>query len=197
MQNFRFHCAGREPLLMHNARLSDPLDEFSKAIKPISAKMKKTDEDHQRMAQLEFLGGLYYDDQLGPYLPGQNFERCLVDAAKITKAGKKIERGVFITSNVNPVEYTGPRKPEELYEDRNFVSRASSKVQQNRVMRTRPCFRQWEVYADGIFDPALINLAELQQIAQTAGMMIGLGDWRPRYGRFTGTITELGASDVA
>lgn len=192
MSRFRLTCVGVEPLLMHNARLSNPLDEVTKLTKRISAKRgNKTEEDHEELARLEHWGGLYFDEKLGPFLPAQNFERCLVDAARITKAGKKIERGVFIETNVNPVDYEGPRSIDGLWKDENFRHMTSVSVSQRRVMRCRPMFRQWAVYADGQYDPAVINLDELQQIAGTAGRMIGLGDWRPRFGRFTATVEKL------
>ncbi len=36
---------GCRPLVMHNGRLSDPLDEFAKAIQKVSKKRSKTDAD--------------------------------------------------------------------------------------------------------------------------------------------------------
>lgn len=193
MARFRMTCTGTTPLLMHNSRLSNPLDDVAKAMKRISAKRAKTEDDHEELARLEHMGSLYFDPDMGPYMPGQNFERCLVDAARITKAGKKIERGVFVETNVNPVAYDGPRTIEGLWSDANFRHTASVKVQQNRVTRTRPQFRTWVTEADGIYDPAVINLEELAEIADTAGRMIGLGDWRPRYGRFTVSVEKLAA----
>lgn len=191
MARFRLTCRGTTPLLMHNARLSNPLDEVAKAMKRVSAKRVKTEDDHEELARLEHLGGLYFDADLGPYLPGQNFERCLVDAARITKAGKKIERGVFVTSDVNPLAYDGPRDVDGLWKDENFRHAASVKVQTSRVTRTRPQFRTWAVEAEGEFDPAVISLDEIREIADTAGRMIGLGDWRPRFGRFTAEVERI------
>lgn len=191
MARFRITCTGTTPLLMHNARLSNPLDEVAKAMKRISSKRTKTEEDHEELARLEHMGGLYFDSDAGPYLPGQNFERCLVDAARITKSGKKIERGVFVETNVNPVAYRGPRTVEGLWKDDNFRHSASVKIGTNRVTRTRPQFRDWTVDAEGVYDPAVINLEELAEIAGTAGRMIGLGDWRPRFGRFEATVEKI------
>jgi hypothetical protein len=188
---FRMTCEGTTPLLMHNARLSNPLDEVVKESRKISAKRKKTEEDHEEMARLEHMGGLYFDPDVGPYLPGQNFERCLLDAARITKAGKKIERGVFVETNVNPLAYEGPRDVDGLWADQNFRFMASVRVQTNRVTRTRPQFRQWKTAAEGIYDPEIIDLDELAGIAGTAGRLIGLGDWRPRFGRFEAQVEAI------
>lgn len=191
MARFRITCTGTTPLLMHNARLSNPLDEVARAMKRVSSKRVKTEEDYEELARLEHMGGLYFDSDVGPYLPGQNFERCLVDAARITKAGKKIERGVFVETDVNPLSYDGPRDIAGLWKDENFRHAASVKVTTNRVTRTRPQFREWSVEAEGMFDAAVINLAELQEIADTAGRMIGMGDWRPRFGRFVAEVEKV------
>lgn len=188
---FKVYFTGTKPLLMHNARLSNPLDPITKAIKRISSKRTKSDDDYEELAHLEFLGGLYIDVELGPIVPGQNIERCLVDAAKITRAGKKIERGVFVTSDDNPLLYVGPRSAEELWADLNFRHTASAKVQTNRITRTRPQFRRWEVEATGVLDPTVISLEELGEIAERAGQMIGLGDWRPRFGRFEAVVEKV------
>ncbi|MGW0837540.1 hypothetical protein [Streptomyces prunicolor] len=188
---FRITLTGTAELLMHNARLSNPLDPAAKAMKAVSSKRVKTDEDYAELARLEHLGSLYCDPEIGPYLPGQNIERCLVDAAKVTKAGVKVTRGVFVSTNINPVSYQGPRTPEGLWDDENFRFHASVKVQQNRIMRCRPMFRQWVTAAEGTLDTAVLSLEELRGIAETAGAMIGIGDYRPRYGRFTAQVEKL------
>lgn len=191
MIKFRLTIRGTAPLLMHNSRLSDPLNPTSKAIKKITSKRTKTDEDHENIARLEHAGSLYLDPDVGPYIPGQNVERCLVDAARISKQGVKVQRGVFIETDVNPLGYTGPRDVDGLWKDENFRHVASVKVGQSRTMRCRPMFTSWAVEADGILDPAVIDLTDLSAIALTAGQMIGLGDWRPRYGRFEASLDKI------
>lgn len=187
----RITITGRTELLMHNARLSNPLDPFAKAIKAISSKRTKTDDDHEEMARLEHAGSLYYDPEIGPFIPGQNIERCLVDAGKVTKSGVKVTRGLFVSTNVNPIAYKGPRTPDALWVDENFRHLASVKVQQSRVMRCRPMFREWRTEAEGTLDTTVLSFEELQSIADTAGTMIGLGDYRPRYGRFEALVEKL------
>jgi hypothetical protein len=188
---FRITLTGTAELLMHNARLSNPLDPAAKAMKTVTSKRKKTDDDHEELARLEHFGSLYYDPEIGPYIPGQNVERALVDAGKVTKSGIKVTRGVFISTNINPLAYAGPRDPDGLWEDENFRHIASVKVQQSRVMRCRPMFRTWRTAAEGTLDTAVLSLEELRSIADTAGAMIGIGDYRPRYGRFTAEVEKL------
>lgn len=189
--DFRITMTGVRPLLMHSARLANPLDSTVKAMKEISKKKTKTDDDHEEMARLEFAGSMYVHEQYGPYIPGENIERCLVDAGKITRMGTALTRGLFIKTDFNPMIYKGPRTVKELWADENFRHVASVKVQQNRVMRTRPMFRDWEVGAEGVLDTSIVDVAVLGSIAETAGSMIGLGDYRPRFGRFTVNVEEL------
>lgn len=191
MIDFRLTLTGTAPLLMHNARLADPLDPVTKALKKVTGKRQKTDDDHEEIARLEHAGSLYLDPDAGPYLPGQNVERALVDAARITKQGVKVQRGVFITTDINPLGYRGPRDADGLWADENYRHMASVKVQQARTMRCRPMFREWTVEADGILDPSVLDLEVLETIAVTGGQMIGLGDWRPRFGRFVAEVEKL------
>ena len=183
---FTITMIGVRPLLMHSARLANPLDAVVKSMKAVSKKKTKTDDDHEEMARLEFAGSLYIHADLGPFIPGENIERCLVDAGKITRKGTALTRALFIDTDMNPLIYTGPRTVEGLWKDENFRHVASVKVQQNRVMRTRPMFKEgWEVTAHGVLDTSVLDFVELESIAETAGNMIGLGDYRPRFGRFT------------
>lgn len=193
MAKFRLTCTGVDPLLMHNARLSDPLDKIAKQMKAISAKTKKTEADHLELGRLEHMGGLYLDSEFGPYIPGQNFEAMLYKAAGQVKNTPKVKSALIVETNVNPLIYKGPRTVDDLWGDLNFVHRASVKISQKRIMRTRPVFRQWEVSCDGNLDTQQVNPDELHQLVDIGGRLIGLGDWRPRFGRFTGKVEMLDA----
>lgn len=187
---FIITITGTAPLLMHNSRLANPLDPAAKALKKVTGKRNKTDENHEEIARLEHAGGLYYDPDLGPYIPGDNIWRALYDAAKKSKRGQRVKEGVFISSDINPLVYDGPRTIDDLWADENFRLIASVKVGTSRTMRCRPRFPRWACRARGILDTDLLDLDELRDIATTAGSIVGLGDWRPRYGRFTATIEE-------
>jgi hypothetical protein len=195
MIDFTITLTGTAALLMHNSRLSNPLDPATKALKKYTGKRNKTDEDHETMARLEFAGGLYFKENTGPYIPGENIARCMVDGAKLTKMGVKVTRGVFISTDVNPLVYGGPRDEEQLWQA-GYRHMASVKVGTSRLMRCRPYFPEWKVEANGILDPSVLELDDLASIADNAGSLIGLGDWRPRFGRFSASV-ELTAKDVA
>lgn len=185
---FRITITGTAPMLMHNGRLANPLDPATQALKTLTAKRKKTDDDLIDIARAEFLGGLYIDPDVGPYIPGENVERAILDAAKLTKNGMNVKRGLFIETDVNPLAYHGPRTAEGLWEDENFRLIRTVRNQQNRVSRCRPMFTDWRTSAEGTLDESVLDFRTLAAIVEQAGAYVGLGDWRPRYGRFTAEL---------
>lgn len=189
---FEILLKGEAPLLMHNSRLANPLDPMAKQVKKLTRKRNKTDEEYAELAHVEWMGGMYFDDQLGPYVPGENIARCLVDGAKLTRQGTAVSRGVFIKSDVNPLAYEkgAPRTIEGLW-DKGYKHMASVVVARQRIMRCRPWFPNWAVSAIGLVDPSVLELDDISAIAESAGAMIGLGDWRPRFGRFTAEVREM------
>jgi hypothetical protein len=184
MEQIEITVQGTAPLLMHNGRLSNPIDPATKELKRYTGKRQKTDEDHEAVARFEHAGSLYMDSDVGPYIPGENFQRCLLDAAKMSKKGQNVIRGVFVNGDVNPISYNGPRTTEGLWADTNFRHMASVKVGTARVMRCRPVFREWRCAFVVTIDTTQIEVRDLLDIAETGGMYKGLGDWRPRFGRF-------------
>lgn len=189
--DIRLTLVGTAPLLMHSTRLADPLDPGARALKKATSKRSKTEEDYEKVARLEFAAGLYIDEEVGPFIPGENIERCILDAGKLTKAGVKVKRGLFVATNENWLSYKGPRTTDELWADERFRLISPVKVGMQRVMRCRPIFRDWRLEADATLDPEQIDLDEFNGILERAGRLVGLGDWRPRYGRFVGTVDKL------
>ena len=189
MLNVRIGITGDTALLMHADTLADPLAEVTKAFKKVSGKRTKTDADHEEMAWQEFRAGLYIEDGR-VCIPNRNIMKNLIEGARVTKSGPKVERGVTITGSAFPLEYDGPSDPAGLYADKNFVSRMTVKVGQARTVRCRPVFRQWSVTATALIDPAIIDLDDLQEIASNAGALIGLGDYRKGggFGRFSAVV---------
>jgi hypothetical protein len=189
--NPRITLVGTAPLITHNNPLVDTLNEKTKALKRISSKRTKTDEDEIAMRRIQFEAALYLDPEHGPYLPGPNIAKALLLAARIRRNGPKIERGLILVSPVNRLEYDGPRDASGLWNDLRFRFTVPVKVPPRTgktVMGCRPIFAQWSCTATALINPSVLSVEELAEIASDAGQMIGVGDWRPWHGRFTATV---------
>lgn len=180
---------GTSPLLMHNPRMVDPEFELNRQIKALTSKRKKTDEDLRQIERLEWRGGLYDVDGV-VVQPTSKVRKCLINAARISKLGKPMERAISFADLNVPLSYEGPREIEKLLADKAFHSRLSVAVSNKRVMRVRPKFFPWALKVTGLFvEDAGLNADELERIAELAGLVEGIGDNRVNgYGRFTAKV---------
>lgn len=174
---------GVAPLLMHNARLANPIDEIVRQIKQITSKRKKTDTDLEELARLEFLGGLYLDEKGRPAIPGECIEGTIRDGAKKTRKGKDVQCGV-LSDGVWPLEYDGPKDQHKLWADPRFRDYRGCKVNNGIVMRMRPRFGDWALTFRLAYHPEVVSPSSLEEWVRTAGQFVGLCDFRPKYGRF-------------
>jgi len=141
------------------------------------------------MGHLEFLGGLYLDNDEEPCIPELLIEATLLGGAKKFKEGPKAKAGIFVIAPAK-IKYDGPKDAEELWESPDFRSRTPAKIGQSKVMRTRPIFHEWEIEFEINFDDEMLDEERLLEWAKAAGAQVGLGDWRPRHGRFLVKVVE-------
>ncbi len=52
-------------------------------------------------------------------------------------------------------------------------------------MRTRPIFDEWTAVIEVEHDDEILSEEQLHQVLVAAGQQVGIGDWRPRFGRFS------------
>lgn len=180
---------GTAGLVMHSARTVDPFDPLTKQIKSITSKRKKTEDDQELIRRLEWEAGLYMDDTLGPYVPAENIERCFRDAGTVTRDGKQIQRAFLIEDERLPLLYRGPRDVPGLWGEAYALTKPV-RVQSSRTLRCRPLFREWSLDFTGRLDESLLDFDAFKAIVQRAGQMIGLCDFRPRYGRFEAKVAR-------
>ena len=163
--------------------MANPRNKFAKALKEISGKRNKTDADFDRMAELEFKGGLYVNAKNEPIMPAEGIEAIVRSGAKKSKEGKLAQAGVYCLESALMV-YDGPKDPDEMWKDERFVNSAIVKVGQARVMRTRPIFNEWSCDIELHYNPEVCNEEQIFNWLRIAGEQCGAFDWRPRYGRF-------------
>jgi hypothetical protein len=186
-QTLEVEIIGLNSILQHNIQLADPTNEFARKMKAISGKRTKTDADLLALRELEIAGGVYWSDSTGVYIPCDWLETCIIDAARKRRLGKDVQAGVQVVEDRLALVYEGMDKVETF---RDIVSNASLhfvrgvRVGKARVMRARPIFRGWSTKATIAFDPEAINRQTLIELLDVAGSRIGMGDWRPKFGRF-------------
>jgi hypothetical protein len=179
-----YKITGMVPLIVHNVALSDPMNPLAKEIKKISAKRRKTDDDHEAIAKLEFQGGLYLDENENIIMPPECLEALLVSGSKKARLGAKFKSAVMVDDNVK-FSFDGPKNWEKRFKDKNCVNRAAVRVKKARVMRTRPQFKDWTIEFTVLYNPEVVDLADIDNALDVAGSQVGLCDWRPRFGRFS------------
>lgn len=187
MQQLDVTLTGTAPLLMHNERLADPTSKWSKALKSISGKRKKTDEDLADLKRAEWFGGIYTDEAEKPVVPVDWVLAAALAGAKKSKDGPKVKSGVFEVAPHSLLKFDGPGSLEELYDDGRFIDYRGVGVNGKRIMRCRPRFPNWSIDVSLMFDATVVDGRELLRFIEVAGSLIGIGDYRPRFGRFTVT----------
>lgn len=183
MEIIKVRLSGSRPLLMHADVFADPLNPLTKAHKVLTGKRKKTDDDHEAIARSEWRGGMYFDEQIGPFVPGVNIEAAMIAGGKLSKLGTQLKRSAEVMDEKCKLEYDGPRTVEKLW-DQGFYDARSVKVSQARLMRYRPIFKRWTVDCEIAFDPESIDRAQVIKCLADGGQYCGIGDYRPKFGRF-------------
>ncbi len=178
---------GVGPVLMHNSRLADPLDALTRKLAAITSKNVKTVVDHERIAELEWHGGLWLADGR-PCLPPHCIKAVLVGGAKKRRKGETARAG-FRADGPAMLEYDGPTTVADLWADQRFRHREIVRVWGSLTVRTRPCFNNWSARVTATFLPSMLDRSEVIEFFRIAGPH-GLGDHRPEYGRFLVEVEE-------
>ncbi len=195
LNTIQITISGESPLLLHNGQTADPLNTYAKALHAVKSKRKKTDADYAEIARLEWLAGLYrFRDEL--VIPDYVLEAVFINGAKKSKRGPQAKCGLFFTEHA-VLNFAG--KPSEIneqtlaeiFDSGEYTHTIGVKVNMAKVMRTRPIFRNWSLQATAQFDPDVLNLRDIEEIAADAGKLVGLGDWRPKHGRFSAQVAPV------
>ena len=149
MKKIKCEFHGVSPLIMHSCQCVNPLHPLSIAQKKINAKKKnKTDEDLAMLSDLEWEGGLYWNDEVGVYVPAENIEATIREGAKARRKGKDIVKGFMVEDMMVPLDIGENLTKEEMKADFRFRD----------VRALHICARIW--YTSGLFDGNATSRAE-------------------------------------
>lgn len=191
MKTINIELKGLSPLLMHSCRGVNPLDPLVIELKKLTAKRNKTEEDLRLISDIEWELSLYYDDNIGLYIPAECFEACVKEAAKKQKKGKAIVCGFSCLDMLNPLDISENLTKEQMRSDYRFRDVRCMCVQKSRVMRTRGRFNMWKCSFLATYDESILDFRTIMDAIEYAGNYVGLCDSRPRYGKFAAKVTEI------
>lgn len=184
MEQLKIRVTGTSPLMMHADTLANPLNATSKAHKELTSKRKNTEEDHLAIARSEFIAGCYWSKGDGFYIPGQNFDATFLAGAKLQKLGTHWKRGALVLENRVKLIHDGPSNPDDLWEDPSHVDCRGVKVGTAKIMRYRPVFLDWAAELSISVNTDVLDINEARKAIDDAGALIGVCEYRPRFGRF-------------
>ncbi len=117
-------------------------------------------------------------------IPGEYFRQSIIHAAKFKqdpRSPRKSAMDLFKAGVValTPLASLGTK-------DWDYLDTRRVTVQRNGINRTRPAMKVgWSVDVQfQILTPEYIDLVLFQDVLNIAGRLIGVGDFRPTYGRF-------------
>lgn len=164
---------GSAALLFHRWNC-DAVEEKAKAAKGSAA--KKTDNIESY---------IYRNDAGEICLPGEYLRQAIIHAAKFRqdpRSPRKSAMDLFKAAIVPMTELASLGVTDWDYEDRRRVT-----VQRSGITRIRPAMKAgWKCEVELLCNiPEYVDTLLLRQVIDDAGRLIGVGDFRPTFGRFT------------
>lgn len=198
IQTMNFVVTGYGALLLNNPQTVDRFNRFAKSMSVINKKgTRRTDEDYLELRRLEVAAKIYFDKELGVYVPVSwitaAIEKISHKQAKISKA--EMRGAVMPPPNLTKMKltYRGMRKvksAEDIISNGEFHHMMLLKQGQVKVAKMFPIFHDWSFSGSLDFDSTVIDPSTLKQLLEHAAHYGGFGDFRPNFGRAEIT-TEL------
>jgi len=164
MESIKVKIKGVSPLLMNKYNM-----DGDKSKKKVDIYNKEDD----------VIDAVYYDEKIGYYAPSTWIESSIREAAKSFKAkGKRtLKETVVATTFCEEEKIPLNKKYDEI--DSRFA-----RIQRNGIIKHRPRWNTWELEFTLTFDPDRMSKETLLEIVSEAGKVKGIGDYRPKFGRF-------------
>lgn len=163
---------GTADLLFHRWNC-DAVEAKAKAAKGSAAKKSDDIESY-----------VYRNDDDEICLPGEYLRQSIIMAAKFRqdpRSPRKSAMDLFKAAVVPLTNLASLGTKEWDYEDRRRVT-----IQRNGITRIRPAMREgWQATVELLCNiPEYVDPTLLRQVIDDAGRLVGVGDFRPTFGRF-------------
>lgn len=149
---------GVRPLLMHSARLADPLTRDHPRPRQDHRKTcGKTAADHEEIARVEWFGGLWLRGWGQALHSGREALESAVRGRRQNAAPGKTSRSWIQVDGPARLFYDGPEDIDELWKQPRFRLRVPVRVANARTMRTRARFDVWNVEFNAAYLPSPLS----------------------------------------
>ena len=185
---------GTTPLLMNNPQTVDRFNKYARRMAEINAKKtRRTDDDYLELQDLEVRSKIYWDDELGIYVPDRwvmaGMAKVSNKVAKVPKAD--IRASVFTTADKYKLTYDGMKKiktPKDIVGMDQFRHKMLLPQGQVRIAKAMPIFQDWSFSFELEFETTVIDPDSLRRIIEHMARYGGFGDFRPSFGRATAEV---------
>lgn len=170
---------GSAAILFHRWNC-DAVEAKSKAAKGSAAKKSDDVESY-----------VYRNDVGELCLPGEYLRQSIIMATKFRqdpRSPRKSAMDLFKAAVISLTDLASLGVTEWDYEDRRRVT-----VQRNGITRIRPAMKEgWKATIQLMVNiPEYVSPALLRSVMDDAGRLVGVGDFRPTFGRFTVANWEI------
>ncbi len=170
---------GTAPLLMHRYDVA-AIEHRASAPKGSAQRRSEDPEEYLYRTGAGFLG-----------IPATNVKRCLVEAGRYfddprSSGRRRQATDLFRSSLLVEPEYALLLIAGQPVDAPQFLDRRRAVVQRQAVARTRPgMMKGWRLTFRVVsLDARYVGPPLLREVLEGAGRFIGLGDFRPDFGRF-------------
>lgn len=183
---------GTTAMLMHNTRLANPMNPYTKKLKSLVNKKKKTEEELVEIAQIETRAGFYETNDGLVGIEMQAVYASIRDGAKAHNLGKDVTRALLWKAEAVPIEIDGKTWTCDEYMKRpDSVDYRPVVVNGRRTMRARPKIQEgWTTMVEFTLIVSIMEISVLPPILEKAGRFRGLYDYRPIFGQYKAEIVE-------
>lgn len=135
--------------------------------------------DHSK----EWETAVYVDPEVGCFIPSKQLRASLVKGATNFKI--KGRMGKTFKDMINATIEVEPDKISLEKQQPDYVHEEWVRVQRNQILRRRPAFKKgWEAEFILLILDDQMPIDKMREILEYAGRFVGIGDWRPHFGRF-------------
>ena len=202
MKTLKTEWTGIRPLVMSNPQTVQISNRYATESRRLGSLLKaaRKKQDENKLVELEqaqirndWEASAYWDDaEKKFFIPDTLLLKCIRDGAAAAKKGKDIDRAVMISETQAYIETTAYRTLQAAFNDMKFHLECPCKIPPKTGALIWKCRCMiptgWKVRFEIEFNDDIVATKSIEEAIENAGLMCGIGGWRPKFGRFTTEI---------